>query len=696
MKRKISRNSLAVAVCATLSGPSLATETTEPAKVLGEVRVNEERNVDAQVQSRTELGRLTEYTPLAGTVLSHEEIESVHFVDSLHELLPRVPGISMSRNLRFTDGGKNYTENRIDGMRARNTGTYSFVDEVNSGDIERVEFIRGPGSVLSGSNAIGGTINVITRNPPKNREYEASAEGMAYGGYRVSLSGGDALSNSLGYFFNVNRLDIDGWQEHSAELKDSLSTKWVVRPDDASKLSFRLEYLHNDSQSPGTLTQAQFEENWRQAQPNSYFRTNVTFTTPSLHYRRLFGETGELNVFGQSRLTDSTSRASFNGAISDNDATENNLQLIYKHNFAIAKSALTGGLDLLSTDSRTKSYVSVASSGFDFTRGALTGDAKSIEKNRSPFLQYEFSPLSPLRFTLGVRQDRLEYEVDNLTDNSKDGRKEYTKLVKKGGATYELTKDHLLWANIAEGFMGPGVSTLLGSNSPTPATHAAAVNSKYVPTNMNLLPEESITREIGVRGRFDFGLGYDTGYYETDFKDLIVSQECGVAELCYTRNTNAAKAHASGLETALDYDLNKSFALGLTHTYARYAYDDYVSGAGSSKIDYSGKARYYTPRNHFNFRVTYKPAPKWKVELEMDRIDSYYTNGSNSDSYQRPDLYHLRASYNGKQWGFWLSALNLLDTKYAERVGATDAGVRNTYSSGYMPLTVRAGISYKF
>lgn len=684
---------IAVAVATAFAQPVFGADDGD--KVLAPVKAQAER--DVEVQSRTELGRLTEYTPLAGTVVEREELESVRFVDSFHELLPRVPGVSMSRNMRFTDGGKNYTENRIDGMRARNTGTYSFIDQVNSGDIERIEFIRGPGSVLSGSNAVGGTINVITRDPPARREFQMTGEAFEDGGYRTGLSGGDRINDSLGYFFNINQLDKDGWREHSNQKKTSLSTKWVWRPDSSSKLALRYEYIDDDYQSPGDLDEAEFNANWRQAEPGSYLRTAVKYSTPSLHYRKMFGEVGELNIYGQQRHADQTARsAGFTGGgatLGDTDSYETNVQLMYKHNFSLAKTSVIGGLDFLDTASQSKKFTDLSPNSFSFVRGAVTANSKSYEQHQSPFLQVEFSPLDPLRLTIGVRRDDIRYRIDDQINDNKDGSTSYQKTVRKFGAVYELSPQTLIWANVAEGFMGPGVSTLLGSGTPVPATPAAAWASRYVPANMALKPEESMTHEIGVRGSFDFGLKYDTGYYETEFKNLIVSQACiQNVDFCRTRNVNAAKASAYGFETALSYDINKFLEIGLTHTYARYRYGDYKTASA----DYSGTNRYFTPRNHYNLRVVVRPATGWRVEVEGDYIDSYYTNQANTDRYSRPDLYNLRASYTAKSWSAWLHVLNLMDTKYAERLGSTDAGVRNSYDPGYAPRLVRVGVSYQF
>src|SRR5690606_34997156 len=97
----------------------------------------------------------------------------VMFVDSVNELLSRIPGTSQTRNMRIPIGGKSYTGNLIDGQAPKSPyrGSWGFIDETNTWDIERIEITRGPGSVLHSSNLVGGIINVITREPPARSEH---------------------------------------------------------------------------------------------------------------------------------------------------------------------------------------------------------------------------------------------------------------------------------------------------------------------------------------------------------------------------------------------------------------------------------------------------------------------------------------------------------------------------------------------
>jgi outer membrane receptor protein involved in Fe transport len=272
------------------------------------------------------------------------------------------------------------------------------------------------------------------------------------------------------------------------------------------------------------------------------------------------------------------------------------------------------------------------------------------------------------------------------------GSKDWSKTTKKAGVTYEMTANTVLWADIGEGFLAPSVDNMLGTNAATPATPLLAHTQRYVPTNMDLLPETSLTKQIGIRGQTDFGLRFDTDYYQTRFKNLIVSRSCATAEYCYTINENAGSAHASGVETVLGYEVSKYLDLTLSYTYSLYAYDSYYV---SPTVDYSGRNRPSNPKHHANLRVGVKPAEGVKVELEMDYISTYYASSNNKYSYSRPDLFTLRTSYGEKQWSAWFHVLNLLDTKYAERQAASDTG-DNTYSAGYTGRIMRAGVSYKF
>jgi vitamin B12 transporter len=120
----------------------------------------------------------------------------------LTDILARTPGVSFSRNgpvgsvtqlyIRGANPGQAVV--LIDGVKLNNPAatdtSYNF-GNLLVGDAARVEILRGPQSVLWGSQAIGGVIDIITARPQRPFEADAAAEGgsHAWGMGRVGLGG---------------------------------------------------------------------------------------------------------------------------------------------------------------------------------------------------------------------------------------------------------------------------------------------------------------------------------------------------------------------------------------------------------------------------------------------------------------------------------------------------------------------------
>jgi outer membrane receptor for ferrienterochelin and colicin len=168
-----------------------------------------------------------------------------------------------------------------------------------------------------------------------------------------------------------------------------------------------------------------------------------------------------------------------------------------------------------------------------------------------------------------------------------------------------------------------------------------------------------------------------------------------------TLNEAAGKLATNGLESTISWAATSWLDFGATYTNARAYYVDYRT----KTVDYTGHSYQAMPRHKLNLRVGVKPAPGWLVELEADHVSDYFVDTDNSDSYARPNLFNLRASYRARDWSFWLHALNITNQQYATRVGySTIAGVSNVLaasagqgnSGSYTPLTLRAGVAYNF
>lgn len=644
------------------------------------------------VQNQTQIGRLSPAAPLHGSILERRDIEQVRGGDLLRELMRRVPGISLVRNIRIPNGGKGYTNNLVDGYspRSASLGNVGFVDDVNTFDIDGIEVTRGPGSVLHSSKGIGGTINIITRTPPKVPELAFSAEGGAFGFQRQGVfAGGSNQAGTFGYTFSANHLKDDGWRERTEREKTATSAKFVFTPTDRTEITVRGEFVNSYKEFPGTLTRAQFNNNWRQAVPKNLYE-NLNYATGMVAMKQKIGDAGLLDLaymvhhnFGLNGCPAGCSNSVVStGRITDVNYLTNNFRALYRHDFDFLKSRVNVGMDTFLSNKNDYTYNRIG-----FVRGALNSAFAIDERTLAPFLQYEFSPIDRLRFTLGARYEDYTLDVDDRR-GARDGRKHYSALVKKVGATYEFIDNHRLWANISEGFYVPDT-----------ASTVSGLNAKDLP------PEKSLTYGLGVRGKFEQAkLSYDVGLYETTIRNQAVSLSCGTpatALLCPDSNTGAdtypvaaGKVRFRGVESTIGWQPWSFLRLDATHTYGLNEFIDFRDSTGN----YSGKLNSASPKHHLNARLTVYPIDKLRVEFELDHISSYFTNTRNTDSYQRPVLANLRVAYAvNKNVEIWGHALNLFNVKYADRISSTNVATPvRSYSEGYIPLTVRAGTSVKW
>lgn len=614
-------------------------------------------------------------SPVAVSVIDKEELDTVKFVDVRRELLKRIPGYSMIRNLRIPSGSKNYTVNLIDGLAISSpfgSGTISSPEDTNTFDIERVEVIRGPASALYGSNALGGVINVITRKPPLEPEYRVWAEGGQYDRQRAGVSAA-GTHNAVGYFLDANVLDYEGWQDRTANERKQVSGKLLFELDPYSDLTVRAEYLDRYQENPGSLTQAQYDEDWQQAAIDDAYNDEQS-TSGSFKYERDLSNHSGMELTYGIRQTDAEGPPSYSatGGFGSSDVTNQNLVGLYRSNFDFYRSQVIAGIDLQHSVSDSKTYAERT------TDSAVAQQWDVTAQVASPFLQYEISPTEQMRVTLGARHDRIEYSADGYkvsrgTTTHYDESITFSHLSPKAGVTFDLDSSNSLWLGYGQGFVVPSKTYLF-------------VGSQGYDPNPDLDPEKAENVELGLRGEVRRGsLRYDIALYRTDITDMLVADDV------LKQYVNAGEVRVQGVETTLTFIPSDTWRFDLAYTYADNRYRDFVSGG----TDYSGNTLSSSPKHHANTRLTWMPVGGLSAELEWNHISDYYTSDSNDDpegKANRAELLNLRASYKQGAWTYWAHMLNVADKKYAERVSYSARGGRKFDVGG--PRTLYAGLSY--
>lgn len=179
---------------------------------------------------------------------------------SVLEVLRTVPGVAVVQSggrgrqtSVFIRGGKSdHTLVLIDGVRVNsvNTGQYDFAD-LKTENIERIEILRGPQSVLYGSEAIGGVISIFTKQGEGEAKSTLSAEGgsNATQQYTGTISyGGEQFRSSS----SVSFFDTDGFSTASRGTEEdgysnvNVATQNGVNFLDDGRADFVFRYTRGD------------------------------------------------------------------------------------------------------------------------------------------------------------------------------------------------------------------------------------------------------------------------------------------------------------------------------------------------------------------------------------------------------------------------------------------------------------------
>ena len=126
------------------------------------------------------------------------------------------------------------------------------VSRISVNSIANIEVVKGSGSLLYGSGAMGGTINIFTKRPDRDVT-DLRVEG-SYGNnqtYHLGFENGMYFTKDMGYFLAANYDSTDGFRSNSDLDHKDVSLNLVLDKGEALNLSLYGQYLDRDFGRPG-------------------------------------------------------------------------------------------------------------------------------------------------------------------------------------------------------------------------------------------------------------------------------------------------------------------------------------------------------------------------------------------------------------------------------------------------------------
>ncbi|MEI5639017.1 MULTISPECIES: TonB-dependent receptor [unclassified Pseudoalteromonas] len=531
---------------------------------------------------------------------------------------------------------------------------------------ERIEVLKGPNSVLYGSNAMHGVVNVISKDTINS----APELGLDYGSFgytRARMAGGSSEYN-LGAAATLTH--DSGYREGESVSQQKLSLRHQYQGQSVSAAS-GLTYTHLDQDTAGYITGADSYKDTVAAKgnenPEAYRKAQSLRAWSALSWQR--GES-EILVKPYLRWQEMDFLKHFlpGKPLETNSQTGVGIQTAVKTPLA-EHVTLNWGLDAEYTQGEMLQQQDRPTQGSAFLQATIPmGKHYDYQVDASQIAPYALLRWQQQQWTvdLGGRFESIRYDYDNFLPVGRtkaDGTEcgmggcRYSRPASGGdnfssfsptlALSYRLDADAMLYANVSKGFRAPQTAELYQLQRAQQKAQLQEVQADNI--------------EVGLKGATR-DLRYQVALYRM-VKDNLIFRD---SDFFYI---NDGESSHEGVEVELNYRLSPQWQLDIAATYAehRYEQDRVLNG-----VNINGNMLDTAPKVVATSQLEWQPVDSFSTALVWRHVGEYYTDPENLHRYEGHDLLSLRAKWQASpQLALTMRVKNLTDARYAERADFT-------------------------
>ena len=525
----------------------------------------------------------------------------------------------------------------VDGLRLNPVDLGAIIwSSIPLESVERIEIIRGSGTVLYGDGATGGVINIITDKSGRARAAATATLGSYdYKGAEVQLADGN---DQAYYNLFANTGDANGYRDNGHQDQEAASGRvgWLL---DRGEVFTDFAIYKESAGQPGAIFSAAYRNNPTSTRnPLNKEDRNGYRIRPGVSYRLNDRLSFDAEIAQEHQELDAKYFSAFGASASDRtrDTTSFTPRLRWRHDLGSLPSETVVGFDYYDSD------VTADNVGF--------ANQHASQESSAFYLQNITTITQNLSLAIGSRSQHMKQTARQdayapFFSPPVSGKATRTKNAYDLGLTY-AADDWRVYGKTGTSFRFPNVDELFGFDP-----------ILFVPVFAgNLKPQHGTTNEIG--GSIAVGPATVRGsVYRLDLDDEIGYDDALGA------NTNFSPTRRKGAELEADWKIAETLQARLS-----YAYTDAYFRNGA----YSGNAVPLVPRNLASAQLTwntgrsgsYSAAARYVGER---RYGSDFANSQGMLSgYTTLDL---QAMWNLKPWKITAKLINALDKKYSATAG---------------------------
>ena len=514
-------------------------------------------------------------------------------------------------------------------------------------NIERIEIVRGSGSVLYGDNAMAGAINIITKKGHFTQpELMLDARAESYSGHTElgTFTGG---TDKIGYFFLLKHRQTSGYRENSDFTAADMNTRLDFKITDFFSFDFAAGYHTDDQGLPGGLTESELNDDRRQStKPDDqvdydqrYIDTKANFT---------------LGAWGDLELGYSYNNRKFDSDLYYFDSLYNTKR----------DTSTSGVRAKLTVDTKPLNFRNLVVTGIDYydatvnnttTGFGSTTDSEIEKEELGLYLQDEFFVTDKISISLGYRYTDAKFKntVSGFTTVSDE--QKFTEDSFRAGATFNYAKGSKVFVNYAKGYRLPTTDEVFD----------------FTGIITDLKPETSDTYEAGVVHAFGNLVQARLTVYLMDIRNELFFNPIGGGG--FGANENLDKTRHYGVETGFSASLTDAVS-----AFGNLTYTDATFESGP----YDGNHIQLVPRFSASIGADYRFLKSFLFAANANWVGEKYLDNDVQNSYDKAESYtvvNAKLSYTCKSITAYAGVNNIFNDKFSEYSIVGFGGNKNFY-----------------
>lgn len=424
-------------------------------------------NLNEVVVSATRYGVIRKEAPVIVNVVSNKIFNATQSV-AMSESLNFQPGVRVETNCQncgFSQVRLNGLEGGYSQILINSRSVFSALnsvyglDQIPTSMIDRIEVVRSGGSALYGSNAIAGTINVITREPVESNWQVATSNALIDGkkwdntvDFNASIVEEDLMSGVT--FYGMNRVrqaydaNGDGFTEMTKLHNTTFGAKAFYRPTEYNNITMDLSAINEFRRGGDRLDLAPHFTDITEQLDHKTFMGGLTYDQYSRDYKH------KVSLYGSAQ---GTKRESYYGGLVGSTAPRDS---------AMAANAYGNTKDyaLVTGIQYTRSFENdVFTTGFEHqhnnTIDKIEGYNRTVDQQSNSagaYAQYEWKPVKAFTALIGARYDYVKidgrYSLKNLNRSSQVSTGSFSPRLT---ILYNFTDELQFRGGYARGFRAP-------------------------------------------------------------------------------------------------------------------------------------------------------------------------------------------------------------------------------------------------